>query len=158
MAPEDVARVAKSGVSLRAEIARLGLRYFVKKNSHHETIDQAREKFRSIEALIPYPPQGTCTQRVAIARALVSDPAIILADEPTAALDTVNGQSLMQILRDIAADARRSVLVVTHDTRLIPFASRILSIEDGRLVGEKKQVRRGIPTRRNGSGRRGTRG
>jgi putative ABC transport system ATP-binding protein len=97
-------------------------------------------------------------QRVAIARALVSDPAIILADEPTAALDTVNGQSLMQILRDIAADARRSVLVVTHDTRLIPFASRILSIEDGRLVGEKKQVRRRIPTRRNGSGRRGTRG
>lgn len=97
-------------------------------------------------------------QRVAIARALVSDPAIILADEPTAALDTVNGQSLMQILRDIAEDPRRSVLVVTHDTRLIPFASRILSIEDGCLVGEKKQVRRRISTRRNGAGRRGTRG
>jgi putative ABC transport system ATP-binding protein len=90
-------------------------------------------------------------QRVAIARALVSDPAIILADEPTAALDTVNGQSLMQILRDIAEDPRRSVLVVTHDTRLIPFASRILSIEDGCLVGEKKKSRRGKSTRRNGS-------
>jgi putative ABC transport system ATP-binding protein len=90
-------------------------------------------------------------QRVAIARALVSDPAIILADEPTAALDTANGQSLMQILRDIAEDPRRSVLVVTHDTRLIPFASRILSIEDGCLVGEKKKSLRGRSTRRNGS-------
>jgi putative ABC transport system ATP-binding protein len=97
-------------------------------------------------------------QRVAIARALVSDPAIILADEPTAALDTGNGQSLMQILRDIAEDPRRSVLVVTHDTRLIPFASRILSIEDGCLVGETKKPRRGKSTRRNGSGRRGTGG
>jgi monoterpene epsilon-lactone hydrolase len=64
MAPEDVARVAKSGVSLRAEIARLGLRYFVKKSSRHETIDQARAKFQSIETLIPYPPHGTRTQRV----------------------------------------------------------------------------------------------
>lgn len=97
-------------------------------------------------------------QRVAIARALVSNPKIILADEPTAALDTVNGQSLMQILRGIAEDPRRSVLVVTHDTRLIPFASRILSIEDGRLAGEKKQARRRRVTRPHSSGRRDTRG
>lgn len=64
MAQEDVARVAKNGVSWRAKIARLGLRYFVKKSSRHETIDQARAKFRSIEALIPYPPRGTRTQCV----------------------------------------------------------------------------------------------
>jgi acetyl esterase/lipase len=57
-------QVPNRAVSLRAEIARLGLRYFIKKSSRHETIDQARAKFQSIEALIPYPPHGTRTQRV----------------------------------------------------------------------------------------------
>ena len=85
-----------------------------------------------------YPLQlsGGEQQRVAIARSLVSDPSIILADEPTAALDTDTGRSIMQILSSIADDSRRGVLVVTHDTRLTPFASRILSIEDGHIVGE----------------------
>lgn len=77
-------------------------------------------------------------QRVAIARALVSEPSIILADEPTAALDTANGKALMGILREIKKEPGRSVLVVTHDTRLTPFADRILLIEDGRLVGEER--------------------
>jgi monoterpene epsilon-lactone hydrolase len=57
-------QVANRAVSLRAEIARLGLRYFIKKSSRHETIDQARAKFQSIETLIPYPPRGTRTQHV----------------------------------------------------------------------------------------------
>jgi putative ABC transport system ATP-binding protein len=77
-------------------------------------------------------------QRVAIARAIVSDPSAILADEPTAALDGVNGQASMSILAAIARDTDRSVLVVTHDSRLTPFADRIISIEDGRLVGEHR--------------------
>jgi putative ABC transport system ATP-binding protein len=87
-----------------------------------------------------YPLQlsGGEQQRVAIARALVSEPSIILADEPTAALDTVNGKALMGILREIGKEPGRSVLVVTHDTRLTPFADRILLIEDGRLVGEER--------------------
>ena len=73
-------------------------------------------------------------QRVAIARAIVSDPSAILADEPTAALDSENGQAVMAILADIAKDAGRGVLVVTHDSRLSSFADRIHHIEDGRIV------------------------
>ena len=81
-------------------------------------------------------------QRVAIARALVSGPSAILADEPTAALDTENGRAVMSILSDIAKEHRRGVLVVTHDTRLLPFADRILNIEDGRIVREERQHRK----------------
>jgi len=77
-------------------------------------------------------------QRVAIARALVSNPSAILADEPTAALDTANGQAIMRTLAQIATDMGRCVLVVTHDTRLISFANRIVFIEDGRLVREER--------------------
>jgi putative ABC transport system ATP-binding protein len=73
-------------------------------------------------------------QRVAIARAIVSDPAAVLADEPTAALDSENGQAIMGILADIAREPGRGVLVVTHDSRLSAFADRIHHIEDGRIV------------------------
>jgi acetyl esterase/lipase len=64
MAQGDEVQVANRAASLRAEIARLSLRYLVKKTSHHQTIEQARAEFRRIEALIPYPPRGTQTQRV----------------------------------------------------------------------------------------------
>ncbi len=74
-------------------------------------------------------------QRVAIARAIVANPSAILADEPTASLDTENGQAIMLILSELAADLGRSVLVVTHDSRLMAFADRIVNIEDGRIVG-----------------------
>jgi putative ABC transport system ATP-binding protein len=76
-------------------------------------------------------------QRVAIARAVVGDPSVILADEPTAALDSENGVGIMTILSEIAQDPRRGVLVVTHDPRLIPFADRIVYIEDGQIVREE---------------------
>jgi putative ABC transport system ATP-binding protein len=74
-------------------------------------------------------------QRVAIARAIVGNPSALLADEPTAALDSANGQSIMTVLAKIAANPARSVLVVAHDPRIIPFANRIIRIEDGRIVG-----------------------
>ena len=77
-------------------------------------------------------------QRVAIARAFVANPSVILADEPTAALDGENGRTIMRILADAAHDRNRAVLVVTHDPRIVPFADRILDIEDGRLVGEQR--------------------
>ncbi len=75
---------------------------------------------------------------MAIARAIVSDPSYVLADEPTAALDGKNGQAIMSILADIAKDPGRGVLVVTHDSRLTEFADRTINIEDGRLVGERR--------------------
>ena len=86
-----------------------------------------------------YPRQlsGGEQQRVAIARAVVGDPSVILADEQTAALDTENGKAIMGILATIAKDPGRGVLVVTHDPRLVPFADRIIHIEDGLIVREE---------------------
>jgi putative ABC transport system ATP-binding protein len=77
-------------------------------------------------------------QRVAIARAIVGKASAVLADEPTAALDSENGHAIMAILSGIAKDPSRAVLVVTHDPRILPFADRIVRIEDGRLVGEER--------------------
>ncbi len=76
-------------------------------------------------------------QRVAIARAIVGKASAILADEPTGALDTQNGQAIMTLLADIAKDQSRGVLVVTHDPRILPFATRVVHIEDGRIVREE---------------------
>ena len=79
-------------------------------------------------------------QRVAIARAMVGSPSAILADEPTAALDSENGNAIMTLLADVAKDPTRGVLVVTHDPRILRFADRVVRIEDGRLVGEERRV------------------
>jgi putative ABC transport system ATP-binding protein len=81
-------------------------------------------------------------QRVAIARAIVGDPSIVLADEPTAALDSENGQAVMTMLAQIAKDPDRALFIVTHDPRIMPFADRILRIEDGRIVGDRRQDER----------------
>jgi len=80
-------------------------------------------------------------QRVAIARAIVADPSAVLADEPTAALDSVNGHAIMTILSAIAKEKDRAVLVVTHDPRLFGFADRIVRIEDGLLTPEEPTER-----------------
>jgi putative ABC transport system ATP-binding protein len=82
-------------------------------------------------------------QRVAIARAIVGNASIILADEPTAALDSENGRAIMEILNAVARDESRGVLVVTHDPRLVAYADRIVHIEDGRIVREEKGTARG---------------
>ena len=89
-----------------------------------------------------YPRQlsGGEQQRVAIARAIVGKAAAILADEPTAALDSQNGHAIMEVLARIAEDPNRAVLVVTHDPRIVPFAKRIVRIEDGCIVGEERNV------------------
>lgn len=76
---------------------------------------------------------GGQKQRLAFARALVSDPGIILADEPTAALDSVNGRLVIGLLRELALTHGRCVVVVTHDNRIFEFADRIVNIEDGRI-------------------------
>jgi putative ABC transport system ATP-binding protein len=73
-------------------------------------------------------------QRVAIARALAGDPAIVLADEPTAALDTANGRAVVALLRELAAEGGRAVVMVTHDPRAGDAAHRVIRMVDGRLA------------------------
>jgi len=76
---------------------------------------------------------GGQKQRVAIARALAGDPQIILADEPTAALDKTSGRTVLEMLRGLAHGKGRAVVIVTHDNRTLEFADRIVRIEDGRV-------------------------
>lgn len=90
-------------------------------------------------AAFPRDLSGGEQQRITIARAVVAEPSAILADEPTAALDGTNGQAIMTILANAARQHGRAVLVVTHDTRLLEFADRILYIEDGALTHEERR-------------------
>lgn len=76
---------------------------------------------------------GGQKQRVAIARALVRDPGIILADEPTASLDRKSGREVVELLHHLAKRQGKSILLVTHDNRILDLADRILVLEDGRL-------------------------
>jgi len=77
---------------------------------------------------------GGQMQRVAIARALVHDPAFVVCDEPTAALDAASGRAAMALLADAARGPGRAVVVVTHDPRIYGFADRLAEMEDGRIV------------------------
>jgi len=77
---------------------------------------------------------GGEAQRVAIARALANKPKVILADEPTAALDTDNGKNVMALLKKLAVENRSAILVVTHDHRMVEGFDRIFQVSDGRIV------------------------
>lgn len=77
---------------------------------------------------------GGQQQRVAIARALVNQPKIILADEPTAALDKQSGRAVVELMRNLAKEQNSAILLVTHDNRILDIADRIIHMEDGRLV------------------------
>lgn len=76
---------------------------------------------------------GGQKQRVAIARALVSHPAIVLADEPTAALDSKSGRDVVNLMQTLAKEQGCTILLVTHDNRILDVADRIVHMEDGRL-------------------------
>lgn len=82
---------------------------------------------------------GGQRQRVAIARAMLHQPAILLADEPTAALDWHNGENVTDLLIEQAQAAGAALVVVTHDTRLLPKFDRVFSIEDGRVMEPKTE-------------------
>lgn len=74
-------------------------------------------------------------QRVAIARALVHGPRLVVCDEPTSALDHDTGQRIMMLMRDIVRDRGTTLLIVTHDSRIFPFADRIARMDDGKILG-----------------------
>ena len=75
-------------------------------------------------------------QRTAIARALVTDPAIVLADEPTGNLDQATGRGILELLHGVAARDRRAVVVVTHDPSAAEFADRVVRLRDGRIESD----------------------
>jgi len=83
---------------------------------------------------------GGEAQRVAIARALANKPKVILADEPTAALDTENGKNVMTLLKKLAVENHSAILVVTHDHRMVEGFDRIFQVNDGRITGEKSNL------------------
>jgi putative ABC transport system ATP-binding protein len=85
-------------------------------------------------------------QRVALARALAGAPSLILADEPTAALDAENGRAVMALLAEVAKDPSRAVLAVTHDHRTLPYADRIVRIEDGKIHSDERPQKGANPT------------
>ena len=84
-------------------------------------------------------------QRVAVARAIVGSPALVLADEPTAALDSENGHAVMALLAEITHRQKRAVLAVTHDPRTLQYADRVLKIEDGRIVEDGRSSHSSAP-------------
>lgn len=81
--------------------------------------------------LMPNQLSGGQQQRVAIARALVHEPRLLVCDEPTAALDAQSGQTVMELLRTVALQAERAVIIVTHDNRIFGFGDRIIHMDDG---------------------------
>jgi putative ABC transport system ATP-binding protein len=90
---------------------------------------------------------GGQKQRVAIARALAGDPPILLADEPTAALDSTSGRTVIELLKRLAREHGRAVVMVTHDPRVLSYGDRILNLEDGRLLPEEsRQAARALPS------------
>jgi len=106
--------------------------------SYRARRDQAREWLRAVGLAdelhrLPHDLSGGQKQRVAIARALAAQPRLLLADEPTAALDSQTGREVVELLRRLARDQGCAVLMVTHDPRILDIADRLLRMEDGRL-------------------------
>ncbi|MEW5822269.1 MAG: ABC transporter ATP-binding protein [Cyanobacteriota bacterium] len=87
---------------------------------------------------------GGQQQRVAIARSLITKPRLVICDEPTASLDGKSGRRIVGMLKDIALQQDKCVIVVTHDTRIFKFGDRMIKIEDGRIITDKPIIRRDI--------------
>jgi putative ABC transport system ATP-binding protein len=104
------------------------------RNARHRS-SELLERVGLLDKALQWPANlsGGQKQRVAIARALAGEPGIILADEPTAALDGTTGRAILDLLRELAHEKGRAVVIVTHDSRALPYADRIVTIEDGRI-------------------------
>ncbi|HDM31812.1 MAG TPA: ABC transporter ATP-binding protein [bacterium] len=106
-----------------------------------ERLKRARELLElvGLKERISHRPQelsGGEQQRVAIARALANDPEIVIADEPTGNLDSKSGEKIMEILKKLHKEQKRTILVVTHDPQIASYSEEILKIKDGKIMGE----------------------
>ncbi|WP_269623065.1 DevA family ABC transporter ATP-binding protein [Prochlorococcus marinus] len=111
----------------------------LKSLSYRERRQQAREWLAAVglenqRDKLPQDLSGGQKQRVAIARALSACPKLLLADEPTSALDSVTGREIVSLLKRLAIEQDCSVLMVTHDPRILDVADRLLKMEDGKLL------------------------
>lgn len=109
--------------------------------SHEQAISKSEAVIQSVgleKWSNHYPEElsGGQKQRVAIARALVCHPKLVLADEPTAALDGKSGRNIMELMQKLVKEQGCSVLMVTHDNRVLDIADRIIYMEDGQLNSE----------------------
>jgi putative ABC transport system ATP-binding protein len=110
--------------------------------SRSAAVERANEILKSVglgDRLGSLPSQlsGGQQQRVAIARALIHQPRLLVADEPTSAVDARTGQAVMELIRQVALQPDRVAVVVTHDPRVFSFADRIITLEDGRVSESK---------------------
>ncbi|HLH54441.1 MAG TPA: ABC transporter ATP-binding protein [Verrucomicrobiae bacterium] len=111
----------------------------VQGESRRKATERAREVLRQVNfddrmmGAMPSQLSGGQQQRVAIARALVHQPKLVVCDEPTSALDHETGQTIMELLRKVALQDGRALIVVTHDARIFGFADRIAKMDDGHI-------------------------
>ncbi|MDB9447938.1 DevA family ABC transporter ATP-binding protein [Anabaena sp. CS-542/02] len=128
--------------------ARQNVQMAVELNDHvtpHEAISKSEAMLSAVglKDKVSYYPEslsGGQKQRIAIARALVNNPPLVLADEPTAALDKQSGRDVVQIMQSLAKEQGTSILLVTHDNRILDIADRIVEMEDGLLARDSQTV------------------
>jgi putative ABC transport system ATP-binding protein len=110
----------------------------IARRSRQEAVAEARKVLESVGLgnranAYPNTLSGGQQQRVAIARALVHNPHLLVCDEPTAALDAHSGRTVMELLKKVALQSDRAVIVVTHDSRVFDFGDRIIYMSDGEI-------------------------
>jgi putative ABC transport system ATP-binding protein len=110
----------------------------IARHARHAAVDKAQEVLEAMGLgdrahSLPAQLSGGQQQRVAIARALVHEPRLLVCDEPTAALDAHSGRTVMELLRRVAVQPDRAVIVVTHDSRVFDFGDRIVYMSDGKI-------------------------
>lgn len=107
--------------------------------SRSGALDRARDMLATVgleHRAESFPSQlsGGEQQRVAIARALINEPRLLVCDEPTSALDARSGQTVMELIKQVAVEPGRAVIVVTHDSRIYEFGDRVVEMSDGRII------------------------
>jgi putative ABC transport system ATP-binding protein len=123
----------------------VGIPLLIQGVSHSEAIKRSRAVLDAVDLggrwqERPNKLSGGQQQRVAIARALVHEPPLVICDEPTAALDSHNGEIVLDLFRSVARSPDRAVVIVTHDNRIFSYADRIARMDDGEIIEEKKQT------------------